>query len=178
VLKSRGPEFDEERVFCKPWRAGNTHRHQFRKQDFHIDLRRLTITCPGGETEHITPGSVVEFDPEACAHCKFRDQCTMAGEGKGRRVSIAEDEALQKRLRKLASTPAGRDALRRRVPIEHRLAHIVHKVHLRARLRIQGETRPGDRHVVRCGKHSLPSGWKDNCRWRIGTAGRRRAPVV
>ena len=39
-------------------------------------------------------------------------------------MSIAEDEALQRKFRKLQQTGAGRAVLRQRVAVEHALAHI------------------------------------------------------
>lgn len=118
-------------VLCKPWVARNGKL--FTKADFKLDMRALTLTCPAGETERFTPGSVVEFDPEACARCPLRARCTMAAPGSGRTVSIAEDERLQHRLRKLVASPAGRERLRERVPVEHRLAHVGRKQGRRAR---------------------------------------------
>jgi len=44
--------------------------------------------------------------------------------GNGRSVAIAENEQLQQRLRKQIRTSAGREALRERTTIEHKLAHI------------------------------------------------------
>jgi hypothetical protein len=85
-------------------------------------MRTHTIRCPAGEVERFEPGSVVEFDPEACAHCPLRSDCTMASPSAGRTVSIAQDERLQHRLRKLIATPKGRERLRERVAVEHRLA--------------------------------------------------------
>ena len=41
------------------------------------------------------------FDPELCDRCPRRAQCTDASPGHGRTVSIADNEALQKRLQKL-----------------------------------------------------------------------------
>ena len=38
-------------------------------------------------------------------------------------MAIADNELLQHRLRKQAATPAGRQELRERVPVEHRQAH-------------------------------------------------------
>jgi hypothetical protein len=110
-------------VFAKPWgvRAGST---LFTKRDFKLDLRAKTITCPAGEVESFEPGSTVEFDPEACGACRQRDKCTSAASGRGRSVSIAEDEALQKRFRRLQQTAPGRQRLRERVQVEHALAHI------------------------------------------------------
>lgn len=118
-------------VICKPWVARNGKL--FAKSDFQIDMRARTIRCPAGEVEHFEPGSVVEFDPETCARCPLRSLCTMASPATGRTVSIAEDEALQHRLRKLAVSPKGRERLRERVAIEHRLAHVGRKQGRRAR---------------------------------------------
>jgi Transposase domain (DUF772)/Transposase DDE domain len=119
-------------VLCKPWVARNSHAGLFTKSDFHVDMRRLTITCPAGQTERFTPGSTVEFDPETCGRCRLRDNCTMATSS-GRTVSLAEDEQLQHRLRKLVATPTGRQELRQRVGIEHRLAHVSQRQGRRAR---------------------------------------------
>jgi hypothetical protein len=118
-------------VLCKPWVARNSAA-LFTKKDFHVDMRRLTITCPAGETESFTPGTTVEFDPEACSRCRLRARCTMATTG-GRTVTIAEDERLQHRLRKLVASPAGRRRLRERVVVEHHLAHVSQRQGRRAR---------------------------------------------
>ena len=120
-------------VLCKPWVARNGKR--FAKGDFKIDMRAHTITCPAGEVECFTPGEVVEFDPDACSRCALRSRCTMASGGSARTVNIARDEQLQHRLRKLIATPRGRERLRERVPIEHRLAHIARKQGPKARYR-------------------------------------------
>jgi len=119
-------------VLCKPWVARNSNAGLFTKQDFHVDMRRLTVTCPAGQTERFTPGSTVEFDPETCGRCRLRESCTMAT-ASGRTVALAEDEQLQHRLRKLVATPKGRQVLRQRVGIEHRLAHVAQRQGRRAR---------------------------------------------
>ncbi len=111
------------RVFAKPWGA-RTGTGLFTKRDFKLDLRAKTITCPAGEVESFEPGGTVEFDPEACGSCRQRAKCTSAASGRGRSVSIAEDEALQKRFRRLQQTAPGRQTLRERVQVEHALAHI------------------------------------------------------
>lgn len=118
-------------VFCKPWVARNGKL--FSKSDFVINMRSRTIQCPAGEVERFEPGSVVEFDPEACARCPQRARCTMASSSSGRTVSISEDEQLQHRLRKLTAAPKGRQQLRERVAVEHRLAHLGRKQGRRAR---------------------------------------------
>jgi hypothetical protein len=120
-------------VICKPWVPRNGTR--FTKADFKINMRAMTITCPAGEVEPIDLGADVEFNPDACARCALRKECTTAAPGHGRTVSIADDEQLQHRLRKLVSTPRGRARIRERVPVEHRLAHLGRRQGPRARYR-------------------------------------------
>ena len=96
----------------------------FTKEDFRLDLRAKTITCPTGQTESIQLGQTVTFDAIACDRCSLRARCTSASPGHGRTVAIAEDERRQKRLRQMIKTKAGRQRFRQRVPVEHRLAHI------------------------------------------------------
>lgn len=127
-LASEGVE-----IFCKPWKARNGDL--FPKDDFELDLRAKTITCPAGETEPIEFGKTVQFDADACDSCSLRAQCTSAAEGNGRSVSILEDERLQKRLRTMSETKAGRQRFRERVPVEHSLAHIGQRQGRRARYR-------------------------------------------
>jgi hypothetical protein len=122
-------------VFCKPWRGANVKPGLFGKRDFKIDIRSGTITCPAGEVEPFEPGAVVEFDPEACGPCRLRAKCTQAASGRGRTVTMGDDEALQKKLRRLQSTPAGREKLRERVTVEHGLAHVSSRQGPRARYR-------------------------------------------
>jgi hypothetical protein len=120
-------------VRCKPWIARSKGNKTFTKRAFKIDVRRMTITCPAGETEAFVPGDVVHFDPEACGACPLRGQCTAAASGAGRTVTMAKDELLQVRLRKAIATPDGRAQLRERVMIEHKLAHVVQRQGRRAR---------------------------------------------
>lgn len=120
-------------VICKPWFVRGKRPELFKKTDFKLDMRSQTITCPAGQVEYFEPGHVVEFDPEACGPCKLRSQCTHSASGKGRTVSIATDERLQKKLRVLQATAPGRSQLRQRVGVEHRLAHIASRQGRRAR---------------------------------------------
>jgi hypothetical protein len=124
---------DGGEVVCKPWLPRNGKL--FSKSDFKINIRDMTITCPAGEVERIDLGADVEFNAEACARCTLRAQCTTAGPGSGRSVTIADNERLQHRLRKLVATPRGRARLRERVPVEHSLAHVGRRQGRRARYR-------------------------------------------
>ncbi len=120
-------------VICRPWAAKNGKL--FPKSRFAINVRDRTITCPAGHTERIEFGASVEFDPDHCDSCPLRNQCTDSSLGHGRTVSIADNEPLQKRLRKLAASPTGRHRLRQRVPVEHSLAHAGRRQGRRARYR-------------------------------------------
>jgi len=115
-------------ILCKPWRPHNTRNAQmYTKRDFSLDLRSMTMTCPGGQTESMRPGHTLYFDSSACDRCRLRSNCTTARRGTGRSVAIADDEARQEKLRRMLRTKSGRDRFRERVPIEHRLAHISHR---------------------------------------------------
>lgn len=119
-------------VICRPWQFSN--RGLFAKSDFDINIRDRTITCPQGQTQHFVFGTTVSFDGPTCRSCPARAKCTKATD-RGRQVRIGPDEALQQRLRLLVATPSGRDRLRERVPVEHRLAHIASRQGPRARYR-------------------------------------------
>jgi len=118
-------------ILCKPWTSHNGDL--FTKEDFHLDLRSKTITCPAGYIEPFEFGRTVEFSPDACVLCTLRERCTTAEYEHGRTVSIAEDERLQKRLRTMSKTKRGRQRFRERIPVEHRLAHIGQRQGRRAR---------------------------------------------
>src|SRR5215204_4692227 len=116
VLARRGT------IICKPWTSRN--RSEEHTSAFTLNIRNRTIECPNGQVHGFSFGTVVEFDPDVCDRCPLRAQCTTAEFGNGRSVAIAENEQLQQRLRKQIHTPAGREALRARTTIEHKLAHI------------------------------------------------------
>lgn len=120
-------------VIAKPWGVRVRAAGLFSKRDFKIDLRTKLIWCPAGEVEPFEPGTTVQFDPEACGSCPLRSQCTQSASGKGRTVSIAADEAQQRRFRKLQSSSKGRALLRQRVAVEHSFAHIKSRKGDRAR---------------------------------------------
>ncbi len=124
-LIARGGE-----VMCRPWQQGNGEL--FPKEDFALDLDGLTITCPAGQMTAIKLGATVRFPKKVCGACALRPQCTTAKKN-GRSVRIGDDERLQQQLREKARTPEGRARLRERVPVEHGLAHVVHRQGRRAR---------------------------------------------
>jgi hypothetical protein len=108
-------------VLTKP-RTSRGKPGMFEKPEFTIDLVHKTATCPDGQTIPITIGKVARFDPARCDRCSIRSVCTTAAPGKGRSLSIAEDEEVQNVFSALVKTPDGRARLRERVAIEHTLA--------------------------------------------------------
>ena len=120
-------------VTCKPWAGNNGRTGLFGKKDFKINVRDKTITCPGGHEERYKPGREVEFSPEVCAACPLRGSCTSASAGRGRTVQMSKNEAQQKRFRQMQASRAGRQRLRERVGVEHRLAHLANRQGPRAR---------------------------------------------
>ena len=120
-------------IVSKPWHVNTGPLYS--KSDFRIDLGRRTITCPAGHTEKIKLDTTMHFPAAKCDGCPQRSRCTSAAPGRGREVTIAPDELLQKKLRSAISTSSGREALRDRAGIEHRLAHHSSKQGSRARYR-------------------------------------------
>ena len=120
-------------IICRAWAGTSSKPGLFGKRDFHINVRDSTITCPDGQVEHFEPGAVVHFDPEVCGPCKLRPQCTQAATGRGRSVTMGDDEGLQKKLRSRLKTCTGRARLRERVAIEHHLAHLANRQGPKAR---------------------------------------------
>jgi hypothetical protein len=118
-------------IISKPWTVRNGAH--FSKDAFVLDLGHMKIICPGGHTEKLTLGTTVHFPAEVCAACKLRRDCTRAANDRGRTVSIARDERLQKKLRSAIAKHSGRERLRQRTAIEHRLAHHARKQGPRAR---------------------------------------------
>ena len=120
-------------VVCKPWAQPNGRF--FPKSAFLIDIRRKSITCPNGKQRAFELGTTIQFPPSDCRQCPKRSDCTGGALDRGRHVRIAADEPLQQKLRTEISSPAGRERLRERVVVEHRLAHLAQKQGPRARYR-------------------------------------------
>jgi len=120
-------------VIARPWRHANGDL--FSKSDFAIDLEQMLVTCPAGEIAAARLGRVTFFPAGACDVCDLRPQCTRAkpGGARGRSIRIADDEPQQQQFRALVAHSEGRDRLRKRVPVEHSLAHVVYRQGRRAR---------------------------------------------
>jgi hypothetical protein len=101
----------------------------FPKTDFAIDLEKMEVRCPAGQTTNDYrssgkgQGGRFEFAAATCQDCPLRAQC-VRGQG-ARTISIQAEEALQQQARAYNQTEAGQKSLRERVVVEHRLARLV-----------------------------------------------------
>jgi hypothetical protein len=98
----------------------------FPKRAFVLDLERETVTCPGGQTttrftQDKAGGKTFHFG-RLCQDCPLRAHCTTATGG--RTLQVHPQEALLQAARAAQETPAGRERLRERVVVEHRLARL------------------------------------------------------
>jgi hypothetical protein len=110
------------KIRCRPWREHTKHG-RFGKSDFVIDLRRRLVTCPAGkQAEYSAKAPEAYFGAETCARCRLREQCTDAKAG--RTIRIHPHENLHRKLGARRATKQGRQHLRSRVAVEHRLARI------------------------------------------------------
>jgi len=73
----------------------------FTLDDFTVDEQARTVTCPGGHTRTMSPKRAVTFGA-LCAHCRLRDRCTTAADG--RSMSIHPQEDLLRVAREQART--------------------------------------------------------------------------
>jgi hypothetical protein len=101
----------------------------FPKRAFGIDLDRMEVRCPAGQTTrdyHSAGegrGGRFVFAAATCQACPLRAQCV---KGRGpRTVTIQAEERLQQQARAHNQTEAGRRSLRERVVVEHRIARLV-----------------------------------------------------
>lgn len=125
---------DDMVIYCKAWSVRNGDR--WPKTAFVLDWDKETIRCPNEVTIPFRPGRVVHFPLEICAACQHRERCTRS-EKQGRSVSIHPDERLLAELRERQQSATGRTELRKRVKVEHSLAHLGHWQGDRARYRGQ-----------------------------------------
>ena len=106
-------------VNSRPWVSTNHGR--FTKYDFNINLRRGIVTCPAGNEAVILKSGETKFEESDCSRCKLKPQCTEASK---RSIRVHPIEDLLIRLRKSNKTEEGREQLRRRVVVEHKLARV------------------------------------------------------
>lgn len=110
-----------------------SNRGLLAKEDFDIDVETGKVTCPDGQVAIIRKEGA-SFSKATCDGCALRSACTTSTRG-GRSIAVRADETFQQALRAIPDTQEGREALRDRVEVEHRLAHLVFVQGDRARYR-------------------------------------------
>jgi hypothetical protein len=119
---------DEERMLTAKVPASH-NRNCFSKSEFVIDLDQMELRCPAGQTTRDyrsageRRGGQFLFSQTCCQACPLRSQC-VRGQGP-RSISIQAEERLQQQARAHNQTEAGRQSLRERVVVEHRIARLV-----------------------------------------------------
>lgn len=116
---------EDTEIVCKPWTANS--RGKYTKAQFDFDIDAETVTCPSGTTVSYAGRSKASFPAPTCDSCELRTACTDARLGRGRTVSVADNERMHNELRQRLKTSAGRARLRERVHIEHAQAHLVQR---------------------------------------------------
>ena len=105
------------------------NRDCFSKSEFAIDLEQMEVRCPAGQSTRNYRsggegrGGQFVFAKSTCQACPLRSQC-VRGQGP-RRISIQAEERLQQQARAHNQSEAGRQSLRERVVVEHRIARLV-----------------------------------------------------
>ena len=119
---------DEERILTAKVPACH-NRDCFSKREFVIDLDEMEVRCPAGQSTRDyrsagdDRGGQFLFAAATCQACPLRSQC-VRGQGP-RSISIQAEERLQQQARAHNQTEAGRQSLRERVVVEHRMARLV-----------------------------------------------------
>jgi Transposase DDE domain/Transposase domain (DUF772) len=119
---------DEQRVLTAKVPA--SHNGQwFPKSAFAINLDRMEVRCPAGQTTTACTSAGTDrgrrfvFAAATCQACAVRSQCVRGSAP--RTISIQPEERLQQQARAHNQTEAGRQRLRERVVVEHRIARLV-----------------------------------------------------
>jgi len=119
---------EEERVLTAKVPV-STNGDCFPKSEFAVDLEKREVRCPAGQTTNDYRsagegrGGRFVFAAATCQTCSLRSQC-VRGQGP-RTLAIQAEEDLQQQARAHNRTEAGRQSLRERVVVEHRIARLV-----------------------------------------------------
>jgi hypothetical protein len=89
----------------------------FTIDDFTVDEKTMTATCPAGNTRPISPQRTVSFR-SACSGCPLREQCTAAKAG--RKLVLHPHHKLQREHRARAADPSFQTVYRQHRPMVER----------------------------------------------------------
>jgi hypothetical protein len=137
--------------------AANAPGGHFSKDQFQIDLKKDTVTCPAGRLVQIhrrEDGSGAAFFGIACRSCPMASSCTNAKEGRTIRVHAQERLLLEARMRQ--RSPGWRANYRATRPkVERKLAHLMRRRHGGRRSRMRGTLRIGQDFMMLCAAANL-----------------------
>jgi len=137
--------------------APNAPGGRFTKDEFEIDLKKDTVTCPAGRLVQIRrreDGSGAAMFGIACRSCPMASSCTDAKDGRRVHVHVHERLLLEARMRQRSSEwRANYKATRPKV--ERKLAHLMRRRHGGRRSRMRGTTRIGQDFMMLCAAANL-----------------------
>lgn len=116
-----------------PLRASTDHPEAFTLDDFAIDLKARTATCPAGTTVPLSDGNYASFGTR-CQDCPLRDRCTTARRGKQITLHPHHDQLAT--ARRDAADPDWQHRYRQHRPmVERTIAWLVARGNRRVRFR-------------------------------------------
>jgi transposase len=125
-----------------------TNSGRFPKTDFTIDNENKQVTCPAGNTTGTSrqvkdhkgrPATAYTFDPDICANCPLRDQCTTST--KGRQIIVGRHHDRIEAARAAQAEPDTKALLRKRPKVERKIDHLQDLGMDKARFRGRRKTR-------------------------------------
>ena len=125
----------EHRILIKPWPLARNSKlgdDQFDRDDFSIDYIARTVTCPNGNTTHITDKGSATFGTK-CRGCPVRSRCTSAIDGRTFLVGEHDEHLAANRLRWRTDTDLVDDYRQHRPMVERTIAWLVTNGHRRVR---------------------------------------------
>jgi len=128
TLDARDSIQEQEVGIVAPLPMGGKKGNKFGKHDFTIDFTNKTCQCPAGEITSQTKEKnnqvlAYVFTKQICNKCSLRDQCTQ--HGKGKIVTLHEQEERRRKIIKETETVEFRESYRRRPKIERKNAHLM-----------------------------------------------------
>ena len=128
------------RAVIKPKPVQRAVQGGFTRDDFTVDERASTVTCPAGVTRPIPPARHVVFGA-ACAACPLRERCTTSKSGRVLHLHPL-DRLLRAAREQWAADPGLReDYMAHRPHVERVIAQVATSRGRRIKLRYRGVTR-------------------------------------
>ncbi|PKM38562.1 MAG: IS5 family transposase ISDce1 [Firmicutes bacterium HGW-Firmicutes-8] len=122
-------EQEDHIEFCVKVPSPSNSKGFFCKDQFTIDLKEGTVTCPNGHTKEFDTQKIekrekvlVKFSSKLCSNCPMKEQCTRSTTGRTININPYEDR-LQKQ-REYQRTPEFKKDYAKRPNVERIIAHL------------------------------------------------------